>query len=63
VEYQGHEAFVNIQTGEIIKGFLPSKAQRIVREWALEHQAELMTNWQRAVNLMPLERIPGADND
>jgi hypothetical protein len=54
---------VNIQTGEIIKGFLPSKAQRIVREWALEYQEELMTNWQRAVNLMPLERIPGADND
>jgi hypothetical protein len=63
VEYQGHEAFVSILTGEVQKGHLPRKAERIVREWALEHQEEPMTNWQRAVNLMPLERIPGADND
>jgi hypothetical protein len=27
------------------------------------HEEELMTNWQRAVNLLPLERMLGADND
>jgi hypothetical protein len=28
-----------------------------------ERQAELMRNWDRACELLPLERIPGADND
>ncbi|AGA89374.1 hypothetical protein Thimo_0522 [Thioflavicoccus mobilis 8321] len=30
VEYQGHEAFVAIETGEIIDGRLPRKAARLV---------------------------------
>lgn len=63
VEYQGHEAFVSIETGEVLQGKLPGKAARIVKEWALEHQQELMTNWRKACNLEPLERISGADND
>ncbi len=63
VEYQGHEAFVAIDTGEVLEGRLPNKAARIVKEWAAEHRAELLTNWARARNLEPLERIPGADND
>ena len=63
VEYQGHEAFVAIESGEIVHGKLPARAARIVKEWASEHQKELMTNWARAVKLEPLERIAGADND
>jgi hypothetical protein len=63
VEYQGHEAFVAIETGEVLQGRLPARAARIVKEWAAEHREELLTNWQRARNLEPLERISGADND
>jgi hypothetical protein len=63
VEYQGHEAFVAIETGEIIDGRLPRKAAALVKDWCLDHQAELADNWQRAVALLPLQRIPGADND
>jgi hypothetical protein len=63
VEYQGHEAFVEIATGNPLEGELPSRALRIVREWCLEHQAALEVNWQRARALEPLERIPGADNE
>jgi hypothetical protein len=63
VEYQGHEAFVAIETGEIIDGRLPRKAATLVKEWCLDHQSELTDNWQRAVALQPLQRIPGADND
>ena len=62
-EYQGHTALIAIANGELINGHLPSKAARLVKEWCLDHQSELMTNWERAVNLLPLERIPGADND
>jgi hypothetical protein len=61
--YQGLEAFVAIDTGEIVAGVLPRKAARIVKQWALDHQAELMANWERGVSLLPMEMIPGADLD
>ncbi len=43
--YQGFKAFVAIASGEIVAGGLPKKAARIVRQWALDHQGELMANW------------------
>lgn len=61
VEYQGHEALVRIDSGEILEGELPNRAQQIVCEWATERRAELMLNWDRARALEPLDRIPGAD--
>ena len=63
VEYQGHEALVGIASGEVFSGSLPRRAARLVQEWGLQHQAELMEDWRRASNLEPLLRIPGADND
>lgn len=36
VEYQGHEALIAIETGEILSGKLPNKAVKLVREWAKE---------------------------
>ena len=62
-EYQGHEANISIETGDALEGSLPKNAVRIVREWALQHQSELLENWERARNQLPLARIPGADND
>ncbi|MCU6455764.1 DUF4160 domain-containing protein [Sphingomonas sp. A2-49] len=61
--YQGFEAFVRIADGEITQGNLPRKAAKIVSQWALDHRAELMANWQRGVALEPLEMIAGADLD
>ncbi|TAN66503.1 MAG: DUF4160 domain-containing protein [Methylobacter sp.] len=63
IEYQGYQALMAIETGEILAGKLPSKAVKLVREWANEHQEELLINWQQAIDLKPLQRIPGADND
>jgi hypothetical protein len=34
-----------------------------VKQWALDHQAELMANWQRGEALEPMELIPEADLD
>ena len=44
-------------------GSLPRKAAKIVRQWALDHGDELMANWQRGVDLEPMEMIQGADVD
>lgn len=63
VEYQGQEAFVAVLSGEVVEGHLPKRAARLVKEWCLDNQAALLRNWERACALLPLERIPGADND
>ncbi len=63
IEYQGYQALMSIETGDILVGKLPTKAVKLVREWAKEHQDELLINWQYAIDLKPLQRIPGADND
>ena len=63
MEYQGHQALMAIENGELLAGTLPSKAIKLVREWATEHKQELLTDWQYAIELKPLQRIAGADND
>ncbi|MEA2877431.1 MAG: hypothetical protein QOF14_2627 [Hyphomicrobiales bacterium] len=61
--YGEHEANVSIETGEVIEGLLPKAAARLVRQWALLHQAELRNNWQRARAGELPERIAGLDVD
>jgi hypothetical protein len=38
-------------------GPLPTRALRLVREWAQLHSDELLANWQRAVGDEPLATI------
>jgi len=46
VRYSGFKATVGIQTLRVLTGSLPRTAERLVLEWATEHQAELMENWR-----------------
>lgn len=43
--------------GTILEGTLPARSARLVREWALLHQAELAHNWALARARQPLDRI------
>ena len=61
--YAEHQANVSIETGDVIEGHLPRQAARLVKEWTLAKQCELMANWGRARANLPLERIAGLDND
>jgi len=63
VEYQGYEAQIAIADGSVVKGKLPKRALALVRQWCLDHRAELEQNWANALALKPLNRVPGADND
>jgi hypothetical protein len=63
VEYQGHEALIANTDGSIVQGGLPMRALALVKQWCLDHRAELEQNWANAQALKPLARIPGADND
>lgn len=61
--YQGQEALVAIESGEVIAGNLPRKAAALVKDWCLNHRDDLASNWVKGQALQPMERIPGADND
>ena len=61
--YGEHEAFVVIETGEVIEGTLPRAAARLVREWTLARQGQLRENWRRAQAGEQPERIAGLDAD
>ena len=63
IEYQGHEALVDIETGLVFAGRLPRKAAALVCDWCAEHRQALRDDWLRATRLEPLTRIPGADHD
>ncbi|MFO0913639.1 MAG: DUF4160 domain-containing protein [Pirellulales bacterium] len=56
--YAGQDAAISIATGDLIEGTLPRRAQRMVREWALQHEAELGENWERAQRGDPLLWVP-----
>lgn len=62
-EYQGFEALVAVQTGEVLQGSLPRKVATIVKEWCVTHQVELLDNWDKAQRFEPLHKIQGADRD
>ena len=61
--YQGGEGLFSIESGELIAGQLPPAARRILKDWALSHRAELLTNWERCRNRMPVNAVPGADEE
>lgn len=44
VEYQGHEALIAIENGELLEGSLPNKALKLVRDWTNDHQQDLMND-------------------
>jgi Domain of unknown function (DUF4160) len=55
--YADDEATIDIETLSLIAGALPTRARRLVFEWASTHRAELRANWERARRHEPLQRI------
>lgn len=49
---------VEIATGGILKGSLPTRAERLVREWAQKYRPELEENWEFARAHRPVRQIP-----
>jgi hypothetical protein len=55
--YGDWDASVVIESVELLDGNLPTRAWRLVREWAEMHQSELLLNWERARLQQPLKSI------
>jgi hypothetical protein len=59
--YAGHVAQIDIDTLEIVDGWLPSRALRLVAEWGGQHHDELRQNWDRArahQQLLAIDPLP-----
>jgi hypothetical protein len=54
--YAGETASVDF-AGVVLAGSLPPRALNLVFEWAVLHQDELLTNWERARREEQLEPI------
>lgn len=58
VRYGKQKAIVGIESLTIIEGHLSRRVLGFVREWAAEHQTELLANWDLARQQLPLNPIP-----
>lgn len=56
--YGRYEAEIEISTGGILVGTLPTRAERLVREWSRKYRRELEQNWILARDHQPLMLIP-----
>ncbi len=52
--YGEHEAQIDIETGAIIKGYLPRTAYGLVNTWRGLHVEELREDWDRARQQLPV---------
>lgn len=56
-KYGEFQAEIDINTLQVIKGELPKRAKTLVLEWADEHRAELIQNWEFARLKKELRKI------
>jgi hypothetical protein len=58
VRYANSRAVMSISDLTMLKGALPVRAERLVREWAAQHRAELMENWELCATMTHPNTIP-----
>ncbi len=56
-EYGEYEALITIESFQIFSGDLPSRAFKLVEEWASLHRDELRDLWDLARQSQPLSKI------
>ncbi len=59
--YGGEEAVITIADGSVLRGLIPERALRLVREWTELHREELLDDWRRAQQpnpLLPIDPLP-----
>jgi len=55
--YGDHEIRVEIESGSILSGSFPKRAQQLVLEWLDLHRHEVMEDWKLAEQRRPLRKI------
>ncbi len=57
VEYQDHKAVIEIPSGRLVAGALPSNKAKLVSAWIEIHSDELIADWKLALNGEPVFKI------
>lgn len=57
VKYNEYQASILIKTFGILEGKLPAKVYSIAVEWAMEHQSELLKNWDEIATTGKFHKI------
>ncbi len=60
-KYAEHEATIEVETLNYLEGQLPRRVYGLVLEWAALHREELLANWERAREGVPLNVIEPLD--
>ena len=55
--YGEHEALIDIRTLDVMQGSLPRRALTLVLEWASEHRAELIEDWDLCSHMQTPKKI------
>ncbi len=55
--YAEYEALIDIKTFEVIRGNMPHRALGLVLEWASQHRAELLEDWELCEHNQPPKKI------
>lgn len=61
MRYGQQKAIITIETLTLLEGELKPRVLGLAIEWAAEHQAELLDNWELARQNAPLARIEPLD--
>lgn len=56
-KYGGQTAVFAVENLRLLEGSLPKRASALVLEWAFEHRAELLEDWELAATRKPLHKI------
>ena len=56
-EYAGHKCLVDVMSGCVMRGCLPSRQLKLVLAWNELHRDELMQNWELAKDAKALVSI------
>lgn len=56
--YGEFEVIIDIRTLDVIRGSFPRRALSLVKEWAVQHQNELMENWKLCETRQSPYKIP-----
>ncbi len=56
-KYGGDQASIRIDNGDVLEGKLGTRVMRLIDEWRVLHQAELLDDWSRAQDKQPLNKI------
>ena len=61
VQYGEHNAVIEISSGKVLHGNLPTRPKRLVEEWRKLRVKELKRTWEKAARFKLLNRIKPLD--